>query len=77
VAEAGAGAASAASLNWQLQRLLVVPLRSPYVRFFENASNLLGGLSEVAPLVFATIAFAKADLAVLNARIKGTCRPGF
>ncbi len=77
VAEAGAGAAVAESLNWQMERLLVVPLRSPYVRLFENTSSLLVEMSEVVPIGFATYSFVRADFAVAKARVNGACRPGF
>jgi len=77
LAEAGAGAAAAESLKWQMERLLVVPFRSPYVRLFENASRVLAEASEVIPLALATYAFGRADFAVAKARINGTCRAGF
>jgi len=75
--EAGSFAAAAESLNYQMEKLLIMPLKSPYVRLYENASSLLAEVSEVVPLVFATYTFSRADFAVAKARIKGACRPGF
>ncbi len=76
-AKAASTAAAAQALKHEVERGLVVPLRSSTVRLFVTASELLGFVAEVAPLGFGIYEVGKADLATFEANRSGACRPGF
>lgn len=73
----GASAAAAKSLMIQMERLLVVPLRSSTVRFWEGLSSWLGVGAELTPWAAASMLIIPAEYQAVKGSLKGTCRAGF
>lgn len=76
-AEAGSTAAAAKALQIEIERGLVVPMRSSTYRFWSGAAELLGEVAEIVPIGFATVDAAKGLFAVAKSRFAGGCTPGF
>lgn len=76
-AKAASQAAAAKALNVQMERFLVVPLRSSTVRFFVNLSEALADAAEIVPLVLLIPDVVRANIATAKANYNRTCKPAF
>jgi hypothetical protein len=70
-------AAAAKSLTIQMERVLVVPLKSSTIRFWEGLSGALGIAAELTPWVAAGMQIIPAQYQAVKRRLQGTCRGGF
>jgi len=76
-AKVGSQAFAAASLRYQMENLLVVPLRSVYVRGMNAVADILGITAEASPYLFAASAIIPAEVHSIAANLTGTCQNNF
>lgn len=74
---AGSQACAGASLSYQMKQLLVVPLRSVYVRGMNGIAEILGIASEVSPYMFAGATILPAEYTSAEANLTGACQNNF
>jgi hypothetical protein len=60
-----------------MERLLVVPLRSVYVRGMNGIADILGVASEASPYVFAASSVIPAEVHSISANLTGACQNNF
>jgi len=68
---------AAASLRYQMKRLLVVPLRSVYVRGMNGVADILGIASDASPYLFLGAPIVQAEYISARANLTGACQNNF
>jgi RHS repeat-associated protein len=76
-AKVASQAFATASLTYQMRRLLVVPLRSVYVRGMNSLADILGFTGEVSPGLFAGASILPAEWRSSVANLTGACQNNF
>jgi hypothetical protein len=66
-----------ASLTYQMRRLLVVRLRSVYVRGMNGIAEILGFAGEVSAILFAAASINPAESVSAKANLTGACQNNF